>query len=210
MGLTTIVQSFLGLFNFESDIGYFYFYSALAQSMAAILGVVGLFAVYRLDIAGRFITEEEGNVQRMIEQLKTGRFNPISAEQLTEEITPEMAEEIWRGVQPHSELSRYADRFRKTAIKLCRERKIREYIKVRVIILAGAVAFLFLIASYLTGRGRYLGANKSGPWITLGVFCVTLVVVAFLTTFIYTCLAEKPLRQTIREFVVSLFERSKT
>ena len=39
--------------------GYYYFYSALAQSLAALLGVLGVFAVYRLQMQRDHILDIE-------------------------------------------------------------------------------------------------------------------------------------------------------
>ncbi len=173
----------LELFHLTRD-GYFYTYSALAQSLAALLGVLGVFTVYRLQIQRDRVSDIESEIRAFWAGLVSSEVKNSyrwSIEELIANIRKLPAES-------HGAWQR---RTNLLETELKNEQKRREAIKAVSLFLAVIFAVVTAVSLVLIGRGESFERHIFGAWITLVVFLLTGFVLASMVGFMYFCLKDR-------------------
>ena len=176
------------LFGLSKE-GYFYTYSALAQSMAALFGVVGIFGIYRLQVLQQEIPQRYSLAREFFRQVKA----PV------DHLTDEQVEEEMRNPQSLV-LMQYGARLAEMWRELEKSKKKKENIKRKFLLLATVFATVTFFSLLLTGQSEYLHQHSrlSVP-ITGLMFLCSGGALVFMLWFAYDCLAEKPLPETLKE-----------
>ena len=174
-----------------TNTAYFYTYSALAQSMAALLGVLGIFGVYRLQILQQELPQMHERIRSILLKYHSDTTF-LNDEELIVFVTTPLPAGL-AGLTPR--LSVLAKEIKKAQEK-------REGIKTKFLFLALAFAFLTVWALFCTSQAEFLEKNQpiAAP-LTLVTLCVTGISLWGMLWFAYDCLAEKSLSNTVREWV---------
>lgn len=170
-----------GYFNF-GDPGYNYFYSALAQSMAAFLAMLGVFAVYRLEIqSGRIVDLYRGFADFCagVAPTHAPEIRALSRDNLLK--YPEE-----RGGLKFNDYGAEVNQLKQ---QIKQEEVKREEVKWALFKTAAPLAFLVIWSLYLTGLGEVLSGDQArGPLLAGISFFGTIVVLCFAGQFAYQCL----------------------
>lgn len=177
---------FLDWFRLEAN-GYYYTYSALAQSLAALLGVGGVFAIYRLQLQqtlllnmeeqlrSRYATQE-GEV--LSSTLRTREELIQASRGRAKELSSERSLASWVG-----EIKRIAD-----AVELAERHK--RLIKEKALQVGTALAVSVFVSLLLVAQSERFEHSLIGAGIILVVFVATALILVQTIRFAAFCLED--------------------
>ena len=184
--------------------GYLYAYSALAQSLAVLLGILGVFGIYRLQVQHTRISDLVIQIGNFLNGIAPWtqvfeRISRFSEEELLGELRKiaDFSEDKVVKRNPNwgvavKEIPAWKARARELLGMLDAQQKSREAIKERLLPLMTSFAVLTFIVLLLVGRSEdFYEKQVLGAWITLLIFMATASIMIWMVRFTYFCLKDR-------------------
>jgi hypothetical protein len=177
-----------------SDQGYFYTYSALAQSLAALLGIFGVFAIYRLQVQHVRISDILNRIRDFLVSTGPMMHKREAVYHLCEE---DLVIDLSRWAKAEVDEKDNVRMMRKIeAVDLMVMLKVAQgregEIKGRAFPLLAAFAIVTFASLVLIGRAEHFEQNPVfGAWVTLIVFLATAGLLGWMTSFTHFCLRDR-------------------